>query len=168
MHTCIANEARRQQSARRWRATGPSSQRAGVSPYWPKATWRFPATPSRATSRRISPASPAVNRTVWAVVEILNLLCAGDGQDVVALREQPGEGQLRETAALVPGNLPELVDQLQVLLHVVSLEVLDALPEILLLKLGGRRIPSRQQPAAEGRICNGGDAELSASSEEML
>ncbi|QYT04694.1 hypothetical protein H0G86_011598 [Trichoderma simmonsii] len=102
------------------------------------------------------------------VVHVLGLLGAGNGKDVVALSKQPGQCQLGETAALLRGHLLELVEQLQVLLEIVALELLDAVSVVRLLQLRRVGVLPGQHSAAEGGVCDGGDAQLAAGLEEIL
>src|SRR5690349_18128273 len=64
------------------------------------------------------------------LVEILDVLGAGDRNDVIALREHPGESELRGGAALLLGHRFDLADELDVLLEILALEARVVLAEV--------------------------------------
>src|SRR6202041_2484456 len=65
------------------------------------------------------------------LVEVRAPLCARNGHDVFALREHPGQSQLRWSAMLFLGDLFNARDQFQVLLEVLALKARRHAPEIL-------------------------------------
>src|SRR3954469_23468047 len=71
-------------------------------------------------------------RAPGVLLEIAALLRPGDGDDVLALREGPGERELRRRRALLLGDLLHALDETEVLVEVRSLEARVVAPVIVL------------------------------------
>src|SRR5215213_9306061 len=61
-------------------------------------------------------------RSVNVLLQVLHVLGAGDGDYVVALRQNPGQRQLRRRGTLLMRDRLHLADEVQVLLEVLALE----------------------------------------------
>src|SRR6185369_16269742 len=94
------------------------------------------------------------------VVEIPDVLGAGDWDNFVTLSKHPRQGQLSRSATLLRRHLSDLSDELDVLLEILTLKARVVLAEITLLKVVRRFDLTGQEPAAERRISDVADAEL--------
>ena len=112
------------------------------------------------------PRQPNLNST-QILLEILNLLRTRDGNDILALRHQPSEGQLARGTALLPGERLDLLDELEVLGEILGREARRHAAEIALFEIVGRFVLARHEAAAEGAVRDGGDAEGAADGEEV-
>ena len=65
------------------------------------------------------------------------MLGSGNRDDILALREHPGERELRGRAALLLRHRLDLPDQLEVLLEILALEARMVLAEIVLREIVG-------------------------------
>src|SRR4051812_46741957 len=96
------------------------------------------------------------------LLQVAPLLGPGDRNDVLPLRQQPGEGQLCRSALLAPRNLLHSGDQVEIPLKVFSLKA-GSIPAIVVL----RQVvevpePSSQKSATQGRIGDEPNAEFPA------
>ena len=101
------------------------------------------------------------------LLHILNLLCARNRNNILTLRRQPRERQLARRAALLIREGLEAVDQHQVLTEIFRAEAGGDATEVVGRKVVGTLDLARQKAAAERRVCEDGDAELAASSEQV-
>lgn len=103
------------------------------------------------------------------LLEVLHLLGAGDGDDVLALLEEPGQGELGDGAVLAGGEAPELLDQLDVGVHVLALEARHVLRAGVAAGVLGRARAEvvGQDAAAERGRGDDGHAELAAGGQEV-
>ena len=88
----------------------------------------------------------------------------GNRDDVVTLREQPCERELRGRAALLLRDLPDLLDDVQVLLEVVALKARVVATEVACRQLLRLREATGEEAAAERAVRHEADAELFAGS----
>src|SRR6185312_3509630 len=89
-----------------------------------------------------------------------DMLGAGDRDDVLALRQHPGERQLRGRAALLLSHLLDFADERDVLLEILPLEARVIAAEIVLGEVVRRLELAGEEPAAERRISDIADAQL--------
>ena len=101
------------------------------------------------------------------LLHILNLLCARNRNNILTLRRQPCERQLARRAALLIREGLEAVDQHQVLTEIFRAEAGGDATEVVGRKVVGTLDLARQKAAAERRVCEDGDAELAAGSEQV-
>src|SRR5439155_706714 len=93
---------------------------------------------------------------------------AGDGNDVLALRQHPRERDLRGGAALRGCELLDSLDQLEVLLEVLALEARVVAPEIAFLEVVGRADPPGEEAAAKRAVGDEADAELADRRQDLI
>src|SRR5258706_946780 len=105
---------------------------------------------------------------VEVLVDALLALGAGDRNDLPALREQPGEHELRRRAFFLRGELLEALDDLHVRVEVLGLEarVLQAAIAFGQVRLALHRAGEHATP--ERRVSDERDAELAAAGERFL
>ena len=102
------------------------------------------------------------------LVEIFASLRAGNGHDVLALREHPGQGELRRRAAFVARNGLDPFEQPEILVEILALKP-RRLPAVVVLRQVRVRLEApRQEAASERAIGDEADAELAAGGEELL
>ena len=87
-------------------------------------------------------------------------LGAGNRGDVVALREQPGQSDLRGCCTRLAGNGLDLVDDAQVALEVLAGEARVGLAPVVVGELLGRADLAGEEAVAERRVGNESDAQL--------
>src|SRR5450759_3233518 len=93
---------------------------------------------------------------------------AGYRDNVVSLREHPGERQLSRAHALLVRNLRNAVDQLQVTLDVSFLEARVASTEVALFEILAASDLSREEAAPEWAVGDEADPELTHGREDLL
>ena len=76
------------------------------------------------------------------LVEVADVLGAGDRDDVLALRQDPGQCELRGVAPLLLRQSFDLFDELQVLLEILALE-----PRMVLAEITFREVRRRLEAA---------------------
>src|SRR6185437_10815130 len=93
-------------------------------------------------------------------LQALDALGAGNREHVGALREQPGETELRDGAALVGGDRLDAFDERAVLLKILALETRVALPRVALGKVREIGDDAGEEAAAQWRVSDKRDAEI--------
>jgi hypothetical protein len=102
------------------------------------------------------------------LVEIFSPLRAGNGHDVLALREHPGQRELRRSAPLLARESFDAIEQREVLVEILALEA-RRLPAVVVLRHVGARLEAPGQKAAPERAMGDeADAELPAAGESFL
>jgi hypothetical protein len=95
-------------------------------------------------------------------------LLTRDGDDVVPLRQQPRQRQLRSRAPLLGSQLLDPARQAQVGLEGLALEARRAgAAEVLLADLVRAGEAPGQEAAAQGRVRQGSDAQLTHGGDEL-
>ena len=94
-------------------------------------------------------------------------LGAGDRGDVVALREQPGQRDLRRCGARLGGDGLDLVDDAQVALEVLAGEARVGLAPVVVGELLGRADLAGEEAVAERRVGNEADAQLAQQRQQL-
>ena len=102
------------------------------------------------------------------VFEVLEALGAGDGDDVVALGEDPCEGELGRGAAEFGGDGFYGFGEVEVAGEVFALEAGVVLAPVVFGDVGGGLKASGEESAAEGRVGDEADAELAAGGEDFV
>ena len=102
------------------------------------------------------------------LIEIFAPLRAGNGHDVLALREHPGQRELRRRAALLARNALDTFEQRQILVEILALETRRLPPVVVLRQVAGRLEAPGQEAAPERAIGDEADAELAAGGEDLL
>lgn len=101
------------------------------------------------------------------LLHVLDLLCAGDWYDVVALRRQPRERQLAWRAALLICEGLEAVHQHQILRKVLRAKARHDATEVVGRKVVGTLDLTCQEAATKRCVREDGDAELAAGGEQV-
>lgn len=91
---------------------------------------------------------------VHILLQSIRVRCAGDGEDIIALEQEPGENQLRRRDAFLACELFELIDELEVLGEVLFAESWAELSEVALRDVGVGFERSGEEASANGRVCN--------------
>ncbi len=100
--------------------------------------------------------------------EALAALRAGDGGDVIALVEEPREGELPRSRAFPVGYFFHTLDEVEVLLEVLAREARRRAAEIVLGEVvGGRYLPG-EEASPERAIWDEADAELAGGREYFV
>src|SRR5689334_18416910 len=98
-------------------------------------------------AREVLPREPHVE-SADILLQVLATLGAGDRHDVVALRQHPGERELRGRAALLPCHGLDLAHEVEVLLEVLALEARRGTAEIVRLQIvDGLDLPGEEAAA---------------------
>src|SRR5207245_9908487 len=95
-------------------------------------------------------------------------LGAGDGNDVRALRKQPGERRLRRPARLLLRQLLDPGDEVQVLREVRALEARVVAAPIILRQVVERFEPPGEEPAPQRAVRHESDAQLPARRQNLV
>ena len=101
-------------------------------------------------------------------LEPLPPLRARDRDNVVALREQPRERELRRRAAFARGHALHALDDLEVLLEVLALKPRIVSPPVVGREVVHGRVAARQKAAAERTVCHETDPQLAADVEQAV
>lgn len=94
------------------------------------------------------------------LLDAAHMLGAGDGGDVVALGEQPGDGDLGRSGAHFGGDGLDLVGQAQVVLEVLADEARVVATEVVLGEAVGGADRPREETASQRRERDEADAEF--------
>src|ERR1039458_9726892 len=94
--------------------------------------------------------------------EIAYVLRSGDGDDILALSEHPGKGQLRGRTADLLCDLPHGLGQMQIALEVFALEPGMVTPPVVLRNGILRLEPSSEETASHWAVGDKADAQLPA------
>jgi hypothetical protein len=89
-----------------------------------------------------------------------------DGEEVVTLGQDPGQGQLTSSGVLLLRELSDAVDELEVLGEVLGGEAWCELAEVTLLEVVGAADLTTEHASSNGRVGYDGDAELACGLEE--
>ena len=100
------------------------------------------------------------------LIQVLQLLGSGDGNDILTLGHQPSERQLAGSTALPSRDLADPVRELEILGEVLFREAGGHSPEISFFEVVGGLVCSRQHAATEGRVGDDSDAEFAAGFQE--
>src|ERR1051325_11273249 len=90
----------------------------------------------------------------------LDALRAGDWDDVWALRQQPGETELRDGAALIGGDRLDAFDERAVLLKIVAFKPRMPRAGVALRQVAEIRDDAGEEAAAQWRVSDKRDAEI--------
>src|SRR6202030_3295165 len=96
------------------------------------------------------------------LLEIAHPAGAGNGHDVLPLRQHPGERQLRRAAALRFRERSHLIDQRQIAREVLALEARVGAPVVIGLEILGALDGAGEKAAAERTVGHEADAEALA------
>src|SRR5437868_1513698 len=88
--------------------------------------------------------------------------------DIFALRQDPGQGELRGRATFFPSNLAHLANEIQITLEIFSLKPRGTPPVVVLRQVFEAFDLAGQEPATERGIGDKTDAELAANTEHFL
>src|SRR3984893_9825813 len=110
----------------------------------------------------------ADRQRLHVLLEVRAMLGAWNGQDVLALREEPGERELGRSGALLSGDLLDPADEPEVVLEILILEARMLPATVVLGNVPSLLDPGAQQTASEGRVGDEGDAELTARGDRVL
>src|SRR3989442_355192 len=94
------------------------------------------------------------------LLDARNPLGAGNRSDVVALREQPGQGNLCRCRSDLSGNGSNLLDGAQIALEVLAREARVGLAPVVVGELLGRADLAREEAVAERRVGNESNTQL--------
>ena len=106
-------------------------------------------------------------RRAKIIIEVHSRLCAGDGDDVVAHRQRPGDQELRERAALCPRQIAQALDERQVVPGIVALKPRERAPAV-----GGGQLVCRgngpgEKAASERAVGDEPNAEFAAGRQQF-
>src|SRR3954451_12640082 len=119
-----------------------------------RAHHRFGVPRARGLRQRVGDRAPLVTGQLHVgrrhvLLEVGAALRAGDGDDVLALVQHPGERELARGHALVGGELLEPADEVEVLLEVLALEARREATVVVLGEIVGGLDRAREEAAAE-------------------
>src|SRR5215210_8672616 len=100
--------------------------------------------------------------------EISALLRTGNGDDVSALRQQPGQRELRRRALLAPGDLLHPSNQVEIALEVLALEPRRVAPVIVLRQVFECPETSGQKSSPERAVGHKPDAQLATQGQHLI
>src|SRR5262249_6194743 len=101
-------------------------------------------------------------------LQTTDMLRSGDRNDVVALRKDPGQGQLRRLASLRGGERLDAAHQFQILLKIIGFKSREPEPAVIRCELIHPPEAAREEAAPERAVCHKSDAQLSADRENVL
>src|SRR5207302_1399469 len=102
------------------------------------------------------------------LLQVLALLGAWDGHDVLSLREQPRERELRRSAALLRRDLAHPLHELQVPLEILTLEPRMVAPVVVRRQVLVPLEAPGEEPAAERAVGDEPDPQLPHGGQDLL
>src|SRR4051794_17898198 len=102
------------------------------------------------------------------LLEVVDVLRAGDRHDVIAAAQHPRERELARRGVLLGRDLADALDELQVALEVLALEARVVAAEVVLVEVLGLGEAAGQEAAAERAIGDEADPELADGREDLV